>query len=96
MAAPRKLRTPSLAFTVFFGAGSTVRARGTMKCTVKITEKPQKPAATPSLWLKGAAPSTSTAIPTASMMMAREPGRNRASRAFRAAFLPFFTTASSS
>lgn len=93
---PRKSRTPWLAFSVVAGWGSTDSASGTMKCTVKITEKPQKPAAIPSLWLNGAAPSTSTAMPMASTMIASEPGRNRASSALRAAFCPFLTIASSS
>ena len=87
---------PSLPFSCFFGAGRMVSASGTMKCTVKITAKPQKPAAIPSLWLNGAAPSTSTAMPTASTMIASEPGRNSASSALRAACGPFFTSASSS
>lgn len=96
MAPPRIAGMKSLLLSVRRGAGSTDSASGTMKCTVKITEMPQKPAAMPSLWLKGAAPSTSTASPTASTMIASEPGRNRASSALRAAFCPSFTIASSS
>ena len=92
----RKPRTLSFLFSVRLGWGSTVSARGTMKCTVKITARPQKPAEMPSFQLNGAAPSTSTAMPRASTTMASEPGRNSASSALRAAFLPFCVIASSS
>ena len=87
---------PWFLFSIPLGCGSSVSASGTMKCTVKITEKPQTPAAIPSLGLNGAAPSTSTPMPIASTVIASEPGRNSASSALRAAFLPLRTTASSS